>query len=142
MSLEHRATSYALEDGTAIVASTGALVKPLDVAHSWTAGQHSAQVVLTSSGAALAINLAEGNSFYHDLTEDTTLALPSNIAAGAVWTMIVEANGTHELAYAGNYSFGTGTAPDFSAMSDGDWVALTFVAKSATVIGASYTETY
>ncbi len=37
---------------------------------------------LASSSASIAINLADSNNFKHTLTEDTTLAAPSNPTAG------------------------------------------------------------
>jgi hypothetical protein len=49
--------------------------------NTWNAGQSSAGKVLTSSSASVAVNLYDSNNFYHEMTEDTTLAAPTNARA-------------------------------------------------------------
>lgn len=48
----------------------------------WHKSNAGAYKTLTSSSASIAINLADSNNFNHTLTEDTTLAAPSNPTAG------------------------------------------------------------
>ncbi len=48
----------------------------------WHKSNAGAYKTLTSSSASIAINLADSNNFKHTLTEDTTLAAPSNPTAG------------------------------------------------------------
>ena len=48
----------------------------------WHKANAGAYKSLTSSSASIAINLADSNNFNHTLTEDTTLAAPSNPTAG------------------------------------------------------------
>lgn len=48
----------------------------------WHKSNAGAYKSLTSSSASIAINLADSNNFKHTLTEDTTLAAPSNPTAG------------------------------------------------------------
>lgn len=48
----------------------------------WHKSNAGAYKTLTSSSASIAINLADSNNFTHTLTEDTTLAAPSNPTAG------------------------------------------------------------
>ncbi len=48
----------------------------------WHKSNAGAYKTLTSSSASIAINLADSNNFRHTLTEDTTLAAPSNPTAG------------------------------------------------------------
>ncbi len=48
----------------------------------WHKANAGAYKSLTSSSASIAINLADSNNFNHTLTENTTLAAPSNQTAG------------------------------------------------------------
>lgn len=48
----------------------------------WHKSNAGAYKTLTSSSASIAINLDDSNNFKHTLTEDTTLAAPSNPTAG------------------------------------------------------------
>ncbi len=52
------------------------------VAQSWSVAQRGAFTALTSSSASIAVNLALSNNFNHTMTENTTLAAPSNAVAG------------------------------------------------------------
>jgi hypothetical protein len=53
-----------------------------DVAQTFTAGQRGAYVALVNSSGSVAIDLDLSNNFNHTLTEDTTLAAPTNATAG------------------------------------------------------------
>jgi hypothetical protein len=44
----------------------------------WARAQTSIGKVLYSNAASIAVDLVEDNNFYHDLTESTTLAAPTN----------------------------------------------------------------
>jgi hypothetical protein len=48
----------------------------------WHKSNAGAYKTLTSASASIAINLADANNFKHTLTENTTLAAPSNPTAG------------------------------------------------------------
>jgi hypothetical protein len=50
--------------------------------HTYTKAQRGAFVALTSASASVAIDLALSNNFNHALTENTTLAAPTNAVAG------------------------------------------------------------
>lgn len=50
--------------------------------NTWTKANRGAYQALTSSAASIAIDLSLSNNFSHTLTEDTTLAAPSNAVAG------------------------------------------------------------
>jgi len=52
----------------------------LGVAQAWTAGQYNVPMALTSTAGSIAITLANANNFTHLMTENTTLALPTDIA--------------------------------------------------------------
>jgi len=53
-----------------------------DEKHTWTRGQRGLFVTLTSTSGSIAVDLDKGNNFNHTLTENTTLAAPSNAVAG------------------------------------------------------------
>ena len=54
----------------------------LDVVQSWTKAQRGTPVALTSSAAAIAIDMSLGNNFSHTATENTTAGAPTNMVAG------------------------------------------------------------
>lgn len=54
----------------------------LDAVQSYTKAQRGTPAVLTSSAAAIAIDMSLGNNFSHTMTESTTVGAPSNMVAG------------------------------------------------------------
>lgn len=80
-------------------------------------GKAGAITPLTSSGASIAINLATDNNFSHTLTENTTLAAPSNPVAGqsGVITFTQHASSPKTLAYNSFWKFAGGTIPSLTA---------------------------
>lgn len=58
------------------------LVTFLATANTWSAAQRGAYVALASQSNSIAVNLARSNNFSHTLTQNTTLAAPSNVVAG------------------------------------------------------------
>lgn len=68
---------------------------------------------LTSSAASIAINLAMNNNFSHTMTENTTLAAPSNPVAGqsGIITITQHASAAKTLAYNAFWKFAGGTIP-------------------------------
>jgi hypothetical protein len=64
------------------LATTLAGYAKLAVAQSFTKAQRVTPVSLTSSAGSIAVDFALSNNFSHTLTENTTLANPSNIVAG------------------------------------------------------------
>lgn len=70
-------------DGSAVPSSIDYLLANfVDVVREWTKAQRGQVTPLTSSSGSIAINLEDSNNFSHTLTEDTTLAAPSNPVAG------------------------------------------------------------
>lgn len=62
-------------------AATGTL-PILELAQTFTKTQTAAVTALTSTGASIAVDLSLSNNFSHTMTENTTLAAPSNAVAG------------------------------------------------------------
>lgn len=58
-------------------------------------------VILTSDSAAVAIDASLGNIWYHLTTENTTLAAPSNMEAGAIYVlhMVQDTSAAKTLAF-------------------------------------------
>lgn len=88
-----------------------------EAANTWTAAQRGGVTALTSSGASIAINLAATNNFSHTLTENTTLAAPSNPVAGqsGVIHFTQHASSPKTLAYSSFWKFPGGTIPTLTA---------------------------
>lgn len=95
-----------------------------DLAQTYSKGQKSTVVTLTRVVAALPITLGDSNSFFHDLEADVTLSAPTDQASkvGQWFTLKVQSNATHELAYNAVYTIAT--EPDFSAMASNEFVIL------------------
>ncbi len=72
---------------------------------------------LTSTAASIAINMASGNNFTHTLTENTTLAAPSNPVAGQSGVIVFtqHASSPKTLAFASFWKFSGGTIPTLTA---------------------------
>lgn len=71
---------------------------------------------LTSSGGSVAFNMALGVNSKHTLTENTTLAAPSNIRAGSsgIMEIIQHASSAKTLAFNSVWKFAGGSAPSIS----------------------------
>ena len=88
-----------------------------DVVQTFSVSQRGAVTALTSSGASIAVNLALSNNFSHTLTENTTLAAPTNVVAGqsGVITFTQHASSPKTLAYNSFWKFPGGTVPTLTA---------------------------
>jgi hypothetical protein len=85
--------------------------------NTWTAGQRGAFVALTSASGSIAVDLDLSNNFNHTLTEDTTLAAPTNAVAGqsGVIHLTQHASAPKTLAYNAFWKFAGGTVPTLTA---------------------------
>ena len=135
-------------DGTSVIASTGALVQPLATQHAWTRCQYPTPQTLTLAAGAItpAFGTAgHGNAFYYDMANGAAqLANPTGLVAGMRFEVMIEADGTNELTYGDRFTFGTETAPDISAMTNGQWIMLyaTVKADAAGGIGLAASVVY
>jgi hypothetical protein len=80
---------------------------------SFSVAQRGTPTSLTSSSASIAVNLALSNNFSHTLTENTTLANPTNIVAGQCGTIVFtqHASAAKTLAFGSYWKFPGGTVP-------------------------------
>jgi len=97
-------------------AVTDADVAMSTAAQTFTGGQRGAVTVLTSSAAAIAINLATNNNFSHTTSENTTLSAPSNPVAGQSGVISITQGATaRTLAYNTFWKFPGGAVPTLTA---------------------------
>lgn len=82
----------------------------------WTKAQRVAVVSLSSTSASIAIDLSLSNNFSHTLTENTTLANPTNLVAGQSGqiTITQHASAAKTLAYGSYWKSADGTTPTLS----------------------------
>ncbi|MFH1158911.1 MAG: hypothetical protein V1721_08585 [Pseudomonadota bacterium] len=88
----------------------------IGAAQTFSGGQRTNATALTSSAASIAVNLALNNDFTHTLTENTTLANPTNIVVGQKGRIFLtqDAVTPRTLAYGSFYKFPGGTIPALS----------------------------
>jgi len=104
---------------------------------SFTVAQRGTATALTSTAASIAVDLALANNFTHTLTENTTLANPSNITAGQSGVIVFtqHASAPKTLAFASYWKFPSGTAPSLTATNSAVDV-LAYYVESTTRITA------
>lgn len=89
---------------------------------------------LLSSAGALPVDLAAANNFAHTTTENTTLAAPSNAAAGQSGVIVITQGGTaRTLAFNSFWKFPGGTVPTLTATPGAVDVLAYYVAGSFAV---------
>ena len=88
----------------------------LDVENTYTKPQIAGITALTSTGGSVAVNLGQTNDYTLTLTENTTLAAPSNVNPGqsGFITIIQDAGTARTLAYHANWKFIDGATPSIS----------------------------
>ena len=84
--------------------------------NTWAKGQRGSYAPLTSSSASIAVDLELSNNFSHTLTEDTTLAAPTNAVDGqsGIFHFTQHAIAAKTLAFNAFWYFGS-TTPTISA---------------------------
>ena len=105
-------------------------------ANTWSTAQRGAVTALTSSGGAIAINLATSNNFSHTLTENTTLAAPSNATAGQSGCIVFtqHASSPKTLAFNSFWKFAGGTVPTLTATNSAVDVLTYYVCSSGFAV--------
>jgi hypothetical protein len=123
-------------DGDAVDSSLATSnVMDLDSAQEVTATKNFNMTTLTSTSNSVAWNLAANQVAKHTMTENTTLAAPTNQVAGATYMLIVvQDSTTRTMAFNSAYKFPGGTAPTISTGS-GDVDVLTFVSDGTSMFG-------
>lgn len=104
---------------------------------SFTKAQRGTPVALTSSSNSIATDASLGNYFTHTFTENTTLANPSNLAAGQSGVIVLtqHASSPKTLAFGSYWKFSSGTVPSVTASNSAVDV-LAYYVESTTRITA------
>jgi hypothetical protein len=124
-------------NGTTWVSTSG--YARLAAVETFTAGQSGAYATLTSSSNSVAVNLSLGNNFYHALTENTTLAAPSNVVAGqaGVFEFVQNASAAKTLAFNTFWKF-AGGAPTITTTLSATQRVFYVVSQDATYAACSF----
>jgi hypothetical protein len=93
-----------------------------------------AVTVLASTGSSIAIDLSSNNNFEHTLTENTTLAAPSNPASGSngIIVFFQHASSAKTLAFNSFWRFPGGTPAAPLTATTGSVDALAFYVPSSS----------
>lgn len=107
----------------------------LDVVQDWTAAQ-SGEVTTLTDAASIALDLSLSNNFVVTLTDNRTLANPTNKVVGqsGLIKVIQDAGGTNTLAYGTDYKFAGGTAPVLTVTGDAVDTLAYYVASSTEIL--------
>ena len=131
------ATSIANADLTGAVRTSGGMATSLYGAQVVSGSMQANVTALTSSSNSVAIDFSANNDFSLTLTENTTLANPTNITVGQSGSiMITNGSGPYTVAYGGYWKFPGGTVPTVTA-TNGARDTLFYHVRSATFIEAN-----
>lgn len=108
------------------------------VASEWTGRQNFNELAITSTSNSVAWNLNVAQCAVHVLTENTTIAAPSNQVAGATYVLrVVQAAGVYTLAWNAVFKWGTAGAPSEPAAS-GDVAIFSFYSNGTYMYGGEF----
>lgn len=118
--------------------TSSATLATTTLAQTFVGAQKASATALTSASASIAIDLSLNNDFTHTLTENTTLANPTNIMAGQKGRLLLtqHASSPKTLAYGGYYKFPAGSVPSLTA-SNGALDVLYYDVLNATNIACN-----
>ena len=110
----------------------------LSAAQTFSGAQCCSVTALTSTSASIAIDFSANNQFSHTLTENTTLANPSNVVVGQSGCICLtqHASSPKTLAYGSYYKFAGGTVPTLTATNSAS-DTLYYNVRSSTFIECS-----
>jgi hypothetical protein len=136
--IEHQAVElYYNGSKKAETTLTGFIADGLDTnnANEWTAQQGFNEAAITSSSNSVAWNLTTAQTAVHTMTENTTIAAPSNMQAGTTYMLrVVQAAGVYTLAFNAVFKWGAVAAPSAPAAS-GDVILLSFYSDGTNMYG-------
>jgi hypothetical protein len=93
-------------------------------AREWTAQQNFNESALTSSSNSVAWNLDTAQTAVHTMTENTTIAAPTNMNAGGTYVLrIVQGSGPYTLAWNAAFVWGT-TSASAAPTANGDVILI------------------
>lgn len=124
-------------DRTITLPNATGTVGLLSLAQTFTAAQRGSITSFSSSSGTATPNFASSNNFSITLSENTTLANPSNLTAGQSGVVFITQDSTaRTLAFGSYWDFAGGTAPAVSTGS-GAVDALVYAVRTTTSIHAT-----
>ena len=119
-----------VEDSGKAISEVGQLATAVE----WTAQQNFNEATLTSSSNSVAWNLDTAQCAVHTLSENTTIAAPTNQNAGGCYVLrIVQAAGVFTLAWNAVFEFGDSSAPSEPA-ANADYIVCSFYSDGTNMI--------
>ena len=118
--LAAKANTTDVTDALALKADASALAAKADLvgAQTFSGGQRSSSTAVSSASASTALDFALNNDFTTTLTENTTLANPTNLVVGQKGRItITQAAAAKTVAYGSYFKFAGGTIPSVSTGS-------------------------
>ena len=124
-----------------VVGSVQATSFDTTATNTWGKVQVGGLTALTSTAASIAINLGTTNNFTHTMTENTTLAAPSNPTAGQTGTIVFtqHASAAKTLAFNSVWKSSTGSAIAISTTVGSINIFTYFVVDSTHIVYAFLT---
>jgi len=123
-----------LEDSGASISDIGVL----GTAAEWSKQQNFNEAAITSSSNSVAWNLDDAQCAVHTLTENTTIAAPTNMNAGGTYVLrVVQAAGVYTLAFNAVFDWGEESAPAAPAAS-GDVAVFSFYSDGTNMYGGEF----
>lgn len=108
---------------------------PKDEANEWTRQQNFNELAITSSGNSVAWNLDTAQCAYHNMTQNTTIANPTNKKAGGTYILRVRQSASYTLSWNSVFKWGQAPTPAEPAAS-GDVVIFSFYSDGTNMYGA------
>jgi hypothetical protein len=112
----------------------------LDEPQEWTAQQNFNEATIASINNSTAWDLDTKQCAYIDLAtagENTTVANPTNMNAGATYVLRVEGDGSSSLAFGAAFEWGESSAPSAPA-ANGDILVCSFYSDGSTMYGGKF----
>lgn len=117
---------------------TQAITNHKGAANEYTKAQNFDEQAITSSGNSVAWDLESNQCAVHTLTENTTIAAPTNMKAGGTYVLrVVQAAGVYTLAWNAAFKWGTQDVPAAPAAS-GDVCIFSFYSDGTNMYGAEF----
>jgi hypothetical protein len=130
------------------ITSSGTIAVDYSTTNTWTGvntyskALRGTPVALTSSSASIATDASAGNYFTHTFTENTTLANPSNLAAGQEGIIVFtqHASSPKTLAFGSYWKFSGGTVPSVTATNSAVDVLVYYVESTTRITAKLLTD--
>jgi len=122
----------------ALTKVTRCMTKMCETASEYTKTQNFDEQTLTSTSNSVAWDLESNQCAVHTLTENTTIAAPTNMKAGATYILrVVQGSGPYTLAWNAAFKWGELSAPSAPA-AENDVLICSFYSDGTNMYGAEF----